>query len=224
MQNAKQACSDGRTEHKRMRKRLRKVYACLTLCLITLTLPTHAQTFTQHVQTSNSGEGKVTIHQDASIEQLVNGAQVHTVEHVAAPQQPLRQQQQPSRQQQQHNNNTAQPFASQQSTNATSENTQEVQTEENTGTGRRHRIVGYRVQVYSGGNTREDRIKAEQAGNSLQQLYPGMYVEVHFYSPSWKCRIGSFRNYEDAKMLRDELRTSGYPTATIVKGKITVTD
>ena len=183
-----------------------------------------AQTFTQQVQSYQAGQGKVTIYQDAAIDQLVNGAQVY--------QQPAtnRQQQQPNqpptnaRQNQGQTGNQNQGSQTHEQTGTQSQAQTDSALQEEQQTGQRHRVVGYRVQAFSGGNTRQDRMKAEQAGNAISQMFPGIYVEVHFYSPSWKCRVGNYRNYEDAKEMRDEIRRMGYPSATIVKGKITVTD
>ena len=182
-----------------------------------------AQTFTQQVQSQQAGQGKVTIYQDAAIDQLVNGAQVY--------QQPVENRQQRQDQPQANGRQNPGQTGSQnhggqtheQGGTQTQAQTDSSQQDEQQ-TGQRHRVVGYRVQAYSGGNTRQDRMKAEQAGNAISQQFPGIYVEVHFYSPSWKCRVGNYRNYEDAKEMRDEIRRMGYPSATIVKGKITVTD
>jgi hypothetical protein len=73
------------------------------------------------------------------------------------------------------------------------------------------------------GRYEEARQRAEQAGNSLRQLYPGEDVYVHFYSPRWICRLGNYRTYEEAHEKMLEIRKMGYESATVVKGKITVT-
>ena len=86
------------------------------------------------------------------------------------------------------------------------------------------KTVGYRVQVLAGGNTRQDRQRAEQAGRSLRTLFPGEEVYVHFYSPRWICRLGNYRTYEEAHEKMLEVRKLGYDAATVVKGKITVTE
>lgn len=84
------------------------------------------------------------------------------------------------------------------------------------------KVTGYRIQAYAGGNTRADRVKAEQAGTKLKNAFPEQPIYVHFYSPRWICRMGNFRNYNDAAKLLKQVKSLGYPQACIVKGKITV--
>lgn len=81
---------------------------------------------------------------------------------------------------------------------------------------------GYRVQVFSGGNTREDKNKAYQAGTTVKNNFPDQPIYVHFYSPRWKCLMGNFTSYSDAAAVLKEVKALGYPQACIVKGKITV--
>ena len=85
-----------------------------------------------------------------------------------------------------------------------------------------YKINGYRVQVFAGGNSRNDRIKAERIGNEIKALYPGVPVYVHFYSPRWICRMGNYRTYEEADEVLRSVKKMGYDSAIIVKGKITV--
>ena len=59
--------------------------------------------------------------------------------------------------------------------------------------------------------------------DTLRQLYPGEEVYVHFYSPRWICRLGNYRTYDEAHEKMLEVRKMGYESATVVKGKITVT-
>lgn len=87
---------------------------------------------------------------------------------------------------------------------------------------RSYKVDGYRIQVFAGGNTRNDRQKAESIGRRLENLFPEDAVYVHFYSPRWICRMGNFRNYGEARQRLVEVRKQGYKSATIVKGKIIV--
>lgn len=160
-------------------------------------LPLSAQTtYTQRIQESRQGEGTVTIHQDAAIDALVNG--------------PLSTKPAPR----------PTPVAPQPVKPAVKP-VQDVDTTATTG--RPYKTTGFRVQVFAGGNTRSDRVKAEQTGHSLEQLFPNDAVYVHFYSPRWICRIGNYRTYEEARAKMMEIRQLGYTSATIVKGKIIVT-
>ena len=84
------------------------------------------------------------------------------------------------------------------------------------------RVKGYRVQVYAGGNTREDRAEAQKMGAKLKTEVVGQPIYVHFYSPRWCCRCGNFRNQEEANKLAKRLSKLGYKNACVVKTIISV--
>ena len=85
-----------------------------------------------------------------------------------------------------------------------------------------YKVTGYRVQVFAGGNSRYDRLKAEKTGSEIKSLFPDVPVYVHFYSPRWICRMGNYRTYEEAHEILKRVKDMGYQSAIIVKGKITV--
>ncbi len=85
-----------------------------------------------------------------------------------------------------------------------------------------YKINGFRVQVFAGGNSRNDRMKAEKTGDEIKTLFPGEPIYVHFYSPRWICRMGNYRTYEEAHEVLRSVKQLGYQSAIIVKGKITV--
>jgi len=186
---------------------------------------THAQTFTQRVQQHTVGEGTVTIHHDKAIDDLVNGIGEQPVKakpvttakpaKTVTPAKKAEKQDDSSKTAPQ----TAKPVVPQE--------TQEEKTTPDTTTTtvlkRSYKTTGYRVQAFAGGNTRRDRQRAEQTGNSLRQLFPGEEVYVHFYSPRWICRMGNYRTYAEAREKMLEVRKMGYESATVVKGKITLT-
>lgn len=84
------------------------------------------------------------------------------------------------------------------------------------------KVTGYRVQAFAGGNTRADKMKAQQAGNNIKMRFPDQPIYVHFYSPRWICRVGNYRSLGEAQKMLHAVRKMGYKAATIVKGKITV--
>lgn len=175
-----------------------------------------AQTFTQRIQKSNAGEGTITIHQDQTIDELVN-APIVTAKPKPNANKPIGTKTKPTTTQKTKET----PVAS--SDDNIAENSQ---TSDSLDTTPKHlfKTIGYRVQVLAGGNTRQDRQRAEQAGRSLRSLFPGEEVYVHFYSPRWICRLGNYRTYEEAHEKMEEVRKLGYSSATIVKGKITVSE
>lgn len=85
-----------------------------------------------------------------------------------------------------------------------------------------YKITGYRVQAFAGGNTRNDKNRAQQIGNTIKMKFPDEPVYVHFYSPRWICRVGNFRTLAEAERMLKEVKAMGYSSATIVKGKISV--
>ena len=190
-----------------------------------LPLNTDAQTFTQRIQTSANGEGTVTIHHDATIDALVNGNSNVSTEHTTpvkptkpttpakptkptTPTKPIQATTTPEKP-----NNSQQQVAENHADNGNEAPATSV---------KRYRTTGYRVQVFRGGNSKADRQKAESAGNRIRDAYPQHEVYVEFFSPEWTCRVGNFRDIEEARQMRDEVRKMGFETATIVRGKIIV--
>ncbi len=85
-----------------------------------------------------------------------------------------------------------------------------------------YKITGYRVQAFAGGNSRNDRQKAEKVGNNIKMKFPDQPVYVHFYSPRWICRVGNYKTIGEARAMLEKIRKMGYREACLVKGKITV--
>ncbi len=190
----------------------------LVLC-VGIQMNADAQTFTQRLQQPVAGKATVTIHQSADIDQLVNSEQL-TVRSSAATTEP----------------STAKtPTATDPTTKANvtpkteQSNTDEVEASDMPVDNTKkimvgYKISGYRVQAYAGGNSRKDRLEAERIGDKIKASYPEEPVYVHFYSPRWICRIGNYRTYEEAHQMLVSLRKLGFTQATIVKGKITVSN
>ena len=201
----------------------------MTLCIGCSMAADAQSSFTQRLQQSKSGEGKITVTQDKAIDELVNGPAV-------VPAKPKT------------NTTTTQPKATEkkekdkEKDNITATN-QDKKTEQPKVVVVEHhdtttidtapeeiqkkvlkgvKVAGYRVQVFAGGNTRNDRIKAERIGSEIKGLFPGVPVYVHFYSPRWICRMGNYRTYEEAHAVLQRVKNNGYQSAIIVKGKITV--
>lgn len=193
---------------------VKRVCMLLPFCLFTF-LPSSAQSFTERIQQkTNQGEGTVTIHQDQTITDLVNGPAP-----VAPKQNSIKRTPKPQ---------ASRPQATKATTTAVKTDTivrkQHLDADTlDTTPKQTYKTTGYRVQVFAGGNTRQDRQRAEQAGRALREYFPNEEVYVHFYSPRWICRLGNYRTYEEAHEKMEEVRKMGYDAATIVKGKITLT-
>lgn len=199
-----------------------------------------AQTFTDRLRQYEDGRGKVTITQSAEIEDLVNNAVLTPQQHPTTPQPqqtaPHTQQQTPQQYVPSTQNTTTTPTqptktntAQQPSTTKAQQNNDQNTDDEVTtpDTSKKvmrggHKVQGFRVQVFSGGNSRNDRQKAERIGAAMKSHFPDQPVYVHFYSPSWKCRIGNYRTQEEARTILTQVKQLGYTSACIVKGTITV--
>ncbi len=189
---------------------MRRLITIFILCVGCLTVVNAQSSFTKQLQKRVAGEGTITITQDKAIDDLVNG-------HSAAANHSTPQQK------------TERKDASQekkQETKPAEEKTVAIVTPDSVDTQKKimkgYKVKGYRVQVFAGGNSRNDRLKAEEIGNTIKSLFPNEPVYVHFYSPRWICRIGNYRTYEEAHEILANVKKLGYNSAIIVKGKITV--
>ena len=197
------------------------------MCVSCLLAANAQTTFTQRLQKSNTGEGKVTVTQAKEIDDLVNGPQDVVT--------PAKQTQ--SNQSTQNTPNTQNIQNTQKPEEKKAEekplrpqvSVQPETTIDTTYTAeprkkilKGYKVNGYRVQVFAGGNSRDARVKAERTGREINSLFPGEPVYVHFYSPRWICRMGNYRTYEEAHHMLNAVKKLGYQSAIIVKGKITV--
>jgi len=208
----------------------------LVLC-IGIPMGVGAQTFTQRLQKQPAaGQGSVTIHQSDSIDQLVNSAMLVTKSSTGSTTTPTTvpvttptSTPKPNTPSQTGSIGSTSKTSKTSTTNTTSP-TSPTSTTSTTVIPdtvpkmirNGHKIPGYRVQAFAGGNSRKDRQRAELTRNDIKSHYPNVPVYVHFYSPRWVCRVGNYRTYEEAHQMLVSLRELGFDQATIVKGKITV--
>lgn len=185
------------------------------LLLITLlmvcALNAGAQTYLEHLQAKEAGMGKVTVHQSKELDELVNGKKnEHSTSNgtVATPEKKT---------------DTAGKVGTTTADDDIPDDVYVVDTNKKIMRGG-HKVTGYRVQVYAGGNSRNDKEKAERIGNEIKSLFPGQPVYVHFYSPRWICRMGNYRTYEEGQAMLTRVKSLGYSQASLVKGQITVKD
>jgi len=196
---------------------MRRLITIIILC-IGIFMNADAQTFTQRIQKPVAGQGTVTIHQDSVIDRLVNNATLG-IKSASAPAKPATQK--PASQPGSASQSSQTGSTSLNSSSSLSSSPDTVDTSKKVIRGG-YKVAGYRVQAFAGGNSRADRIKAEQTGNNIKAQFADVPVYVHFYSPRWICRVGNYRTYEEAHQMLVSLRKLGYTQATIVKGKITV--
>lgn len=172
-----------------------------------MALSVNAQTFVDDLRKTEVGKGKVTVQQGKEIDELVNGATPAPVKN--------------------NEIETTKPETHPSSVKTNESNPSDaIDTEVVVDTRKKvmrnsYKTTGYRIQVFSGGNSRNDRQKAEKAGVDMKRMFPNEPIYVHFYSPSWKCRMGNYRSASEAQRFLKQVKTM-YPQACIVKGTISV--
>ena len=204
---------------------MKRIITILTLCA-GIAINASAQNFTQRIQQQKAGQGTITIHENAEIDQLVNEAQLGNVTSPSSTTKPETTKSTTAKPTTTKSSNTTANDPSKASSQTSQEETPEEGPVDNTKkimTGG-YKINGYRVQAYAGGNSRKDRQQAESVGSQIKSSFPEVPVYVHFYSPRWICRVGNYRTYEEAHQMLLSLRKMGFSEAVVVKGKITVYD
>lgn len=87
--------------------------------------------------------------------------------------------------------------------------------------GKKIKARGYRIQVYWGGSTRNDKTQAQHAGARISNRFPELQTYTNFESPNWRCRVGDFVTYQEAtdylQKLKDAKLSQG---AIIVKSEV----
>ena len=175
-------------------------------------------TFTERLQKSYAGEGKVSVTQDKSIDMLVNGSTAIKQPEKTKPEQKVAPKEKAEPKDKAEAKDKVMPKENEAQATVVTPDTIDMHKKVMKGV----KINGYRVQVFAGGNSRNDRLKAERTGESMKNLFPNEPVYVHFYTPRWICRIGNYRTYEEAHEVLKKVKQQGYDSAIIVKGKITV--
>lgn len=156
-----------------------------------------AQTkFTEQLQKSAAGQGKVTLHQSQKITELVNGDA--SISPSATKGKPA------------------------ETTAKKSQDGDPVEVSAiQPNTGQKVRMNGYRIQVYSGGNSRKAKTEAAAMGQRVRSMYGDLSIYTNFISPHWICRVGDFKSYEEANEIFRQMKATGrFSEAVIVKSKI----
>ena len=194
----------------------------ILFCLALAHASANAQTFLDDLRTDKASQGQVTVEQSKDIDELVNGVQ-----------QPQQAEKPESEEGKQTPSTTPSSDESKLPSHATtpssSSSISDDFTKDDGVVDTRKKLMrnsyktqGYRIQVFSGGNSRLDKQKAQTAGAVMKSNFPSEPIYVHFYSPSWKCRMGNYRTIEEARKLLKRVKQLGYPQANIIKGTISV--
>lgn len=202
------------------------------ICFLALTANAQSGNFLDNLRKNEAGKAKVTVTQSMAIDILVNGkgglnkietnsksASEHSIQAHA------------KEEEKSQHSNSYKENGKLEANSHNPQNTYHEETDPNeesvTADTRKkvmrnsYKMTGYRIQVFSGGNSRVDKQKAEKAGLDMKRLFPLEPVYVHFYSPSWKCRMGNYKTTAEARSILLQVKKF-YPQACIVKGTISV--
>lgn len=152
-------------------------------------------TFTLAAQNVQTGQGKLVVVQDEAVDRLLHSKHADRVQMRNA-----------------ENENAEAAAASETSSTQQSTNRR-------TGPRRHYNSAGFRVQIFTGGNSRADKQAALQAQQKCRAAFPELATYVHFYSPHWVCRAGDFQKREDAQRYVSKLRARGLE-ARIIRSNI----
>lgn len=152
-------------------------------------LPLTAQTtFTQKLRSVEAGRGRIIINQPAEIERIVN----NTAPVPHAPSSPA------------EGKSPASPAHS--GNVKETRNADAAKTESHSAASHpahaargRHKARGYRICIFTGGNSRADRAKAQQMGQKCRELFPELATYTNFQAPRWVTHAGDFRTRQDAQ-------------------------
>ncbi|NDV81676.1 SPOR domain-containing protein [Bacteroides sp. 51] len=85
------------------------------------------------------------------------------------------------------------------------------------------KMAGYRVQVYSGGNSRNSKREAESMAARVRSGFPELKIYTMFNPPRWLCRVGDFLSMEEADAMMRKLRKEGgFKEAAIIKDQVNI--
>lgn len=210
-----------------------KLLSALLLFFASLSLGAQT-TFTGHLRAAGQGKGVVVIIQSDEIEQAVNRKQTSAADSgkEAKPSE---------RQTPQKHTAAEQPKASGKNSH-TADSTKKTQHAEagraghatessadhtNSGASRhyteraRRKAQGYRICIYTGGNSRADREKAVKMGNKCRAKFSELASYPNFIAPRWVTYVGDFRTREEAQKYVTRIRKANISyEVRIVKSEV----
>lgn len=87
--------------------------------------------------------------------------------------------------------------------------------------GKKIQSVGYRIQIYAGGNTRMSKDEALKAAQFVKDNYPEIPVYTEFVAPRWVCRVGDYKTIEEADQAMRMLKKSrGFKEIAILPNQL----
>lgn len=74
----------------------------------------------------------------------------------------------------------------------------------------RHKARGYRICIFTGGNSRKDKTKAIQMGEKCRKKFPELSIYTSFIAPRWVTNVGDFKNRQDAQKYVNLIRSAHF--------------
>ena len=193
------------------KKRFAFILCIIVSCQLSIVNYANAQqTFTDRLQQVVGSAGRIILHQDKNITDLVNNT-------------PKKPEAKPEAKADAKAD--AKPIQRKQVVDTTTHLPQVTDSTDvdSLSLGPKVKINGYRIQVYFGDNSRKGKTEAQAAGRRFRNTFPELSVYVSFASPHWLCRAGDFRTMEEANEKLRQIREMGiFREAVIVKSKINV--
>ena len=194
--------------------------------LLTMIAPLSAaaQTFSDEIQKSAPGQGIVVIHQSQELADMLNGRPSTTTAGRAKPGTT-------DTKTAEEGKDSKKPDAKTNTglTNPNKDGADDNSTEDKPNVMRNkayrssYATKGYRVQIYSGDDSRAARQRANALAAEFKSFFPDIPAYTHFYSPHWTCRVGDFRTYEEANACLNQIRrTNSFKAAAIIKCTVRV--
>ena len=197
-----------------------KKLTLILLAVFAITISAMAQTpFTQHVRTQRAGEGKVRIIQDSIIEKVVNQPMTgKTAKPGKTTGKTDKTTTKPKDDTATHPDNAAAKHD-----NTEHENADNNETNKHVGSAKTTTMTAYRIQIFSGSNSHQDKQKAYDLAAKCKEKFPELSVYTKFVSPRWVCRVGDFKNLADAQNYASKIRAAHFTREVrIVKTTIRV--
>ncbi|MDD7564395.1 MAG: SPOR domain-containing protein, partial [Alloprevotella sp.] len=107
--------------------------------------------------------------------------------------------------------------------NTEHENADDNETNKHVGSAKTTTMTAYRIQIFSGSNSHQDKQKAYDLAAKCKEKFPELSVYTKFVSPRWVCRVGDFKNLADAQNYASKIRAAHFTREVrIVKTTIRV--
>lgn len=74
----------------------------------------------------------------------------------------------------------------------------------------RHKARGYRICIFTGGNSRKDKTKAIQMGEKCRNKFPELSIYTSFIAPRWVTNVGDFKSRQDAQKYVNLIRSAHF--------------